>query len=94
MHINQVMNMSWEKGVAEYVENEKIQDGRICRHLRGVNEQRSRCVRALTLNATCPLFLRQCFVLAPSSMPILASGTSRKLPICMQVSHYVSWRMT
>jgi surface protein len=29
------MKVSWEKGMTEYVENGNIQDGRMCRHLRG-----------------------------------------------------------
>ena len=41
---------------------------------------------ALTVNVIGLLFLLQCFIRLPSSTETSVSGTSRKLPLCMQVS--------
>jgi hypothetical protein len=44
---------------------------------------------ALTVDVIGLLFLRQCFVLLSPSTETSSSGTSRKLPICTEVSQYV-----
>ncbi len=49
---------------------------------------------ALTVNVIDLRFLRQCLVLLPPSTESSISGTSRKLPIWLQVSKCVYWRMT
>jgi hypothetical protein len=49
---------------------------------------------ALTVNVTDLLFLRQCLVGLQSSTETSISGTSPQLPLCLEVSQYVYWRMT